>query len=746
MPMDGRLVARPLPDAVPSSEPPAPIRAVIASLARGGAERIVLDWLAAEARRGRACELAILHARPSEYPVPPGVLTRRRPANRAPIAFADDLASAWRDHPAPIALHLVPDDFAERLARTGLAVMPVLHNTREGWRNDPARWQAREVPVALACAAAVEHEARRAGCQVPLATIRHAPPVGAASFDAAERSRIRHELGAGAGTLVVGMAGALKPQKDYGRAIETLARLRARRDAMLVILGGALDAAGLGELDRIATICASRGLAPFVRLPGAVQPVEPWLAAFDAFLNTSRHEGLSMATREALAAGLPVVATDVGGQSESRHPRLALVAQDAGPEAFVDRLAALPVRGALVADESPRHPRAWSVPLGLRRPGAPRIDTLLATANLNAGGAQRSLVNLARSIAPRHRIAIAVAGETTHPAFAQALRRAGVEHQRVAATADPFEVAESLLAQATSTGTRTLCFWNLDARAKLLAARFAPPSLRLVDASPGAYGWREMQAASAALADTIAFGADDYHRRLDALVTKFDDPQAPPARSRAVIPNGVGAFGFSSPRPTVPRFLVRGRLAPSKRLEIVIEAFRFVAASLPEARLVIAGQAEPRHAEYVDSLRDAAEGLAIDWLGARPDDELLAEPFTAAVVLGTHQGCPNAVLEAMSAGIPVIANASGGTGELVADGRTGWLVAEDATAVMVAAAMQEAVADDAKSRAFAGAARELVRERHSLEAMAVRYLSVFESRGTIVPATESLGYPELRPA
>jgi hypothetical protein len=45
--------------------------------------------------------------------------------------------------------------------------------------------------------------------------------------------------------------------------------------------------------------------------------------------------------------------------------------------------------------------------------------------------------------------------------------------------------------------------------------------------------------------------------------------------------------------------------------------------------------------------------------------------YDALLALGRHQGCPNAVLEALAAGVPVIANDSGGTREQVLHGKTG---------------------------------------------------------------------------
>jgi glycosyltransferase involved in cell wall biosynthesis len=718
------LVASPAVDGIAASSRRETIRAVVSSLARGGAERIVPDGLGAERRRGRAVELAVLHARRHEQSLPEGLRVIRRAGGTA-RDFVSALGARWAGSAAPVSTHLVGDELLSRLWERGVRTVPVIHNVREGWRNDPASWPAGHVPFAVACAEAVRRQAIEAGCAVPVVTLRHRPAVGAAATDGRHRGRLRAEWGIPPEAFVVLAVGAIKPQKDHPRALEALAELRrGGREAFLVILGGVLDAAGLAELDRLAAAAARAGVAHALRLPGFVDPVDPWYAAADALLNASRYEGLSMATAEALAAGLPVVATDVGGQREIEHRRLMLLAPDTPPQALARALAGLPVRASLEADPMPGHPRAWSMAVSWHRRAGAALDTLFVTANLNAGGAQRSLVNLALHIAGRHRFAIAVCGESTHPAFPERLAKAGVERFRPAPTADCFDVAEGILARATASGARTLCFWNADPRVKLLVARFAPAALRLVDASPGAYAYEEL-AATAGLAGTLAFGAEDYWRRLDVLVTKFHDRGHPPCRRVEVIPNGVAPRETPRELPGAPRFLVSGRIAPSKRLETVLEAFSRIVAQFPGARLDLFGQAEPRHRAYLESLRTRAAGLAVDFRGAQPELGFLAGPYTAAIVLGTHQGCPNAALEAMAAGIAVIANASGGTEELVRGGETGWLLPESCTAAELAAAMAQAGADAARCRRLGLAGRDRAASRHSLEDMAVRYLSLF---------------------
>lgn len=720
-----RLVARPIPGLLPVRDARATLRVLIASLAPGGAERIVVEWVGAELARGRCVELAVLHPRNHTIAAPAGLTLRIR-ERESPEEFMRTLAAEWRDGAAPVSTHLVPDAFLSMLWSAGVRTVPTIHNARDGWRNDPRLWKPENVPMAIACADSVRVELLAAGCVVPLATVRHRPRVGAAAFDAGLRREIRTELGVSEGTFLVGAVGAIKRQKDYPRAIEVLARLCKRRDAALVILGGALDAQGLAELDRVVTRAVSLGVAARLRLAGFVPMIEPHLAACDAVVNVSRFEGLSIATQEALAAGLPVVATRVGGQGEIAHAALELVDESASAEEFARRLAAHPVREALVAAPFARAPRIASVALSHRSPEGARLDTLFVTANLNAGGAQRSLANLAAALAGRHRIAVAVCDETTAPQFAEALRAAGIAPFRPAPDADPVAAAESILAHAAAGGARNVCFWNADPRLKVAVAKFAPGGLRVLDVSPGAYAFGEMDDARG-FAACIAYSSADYYARLDALVLKYGAAAHPPCRRVEVIPNGVALRPAREAAPGYPRFLVNGRIAPSKRIETIVDAFRRVSAVHRDAQLHVVGAAEERHAGYAAELRARAAGLAVRFRGAAADLVHLDEPFTAALVLGTHQGSPNAVLEAMAASIVVIANDSGGTRELVVDGHTGWLLAEDAPSEALAAAMLDAISDPGECAERARRAREMVRKARGLDAMARKYLAILDA-------------------
>ncbi|MFN0160510.1 MAG: glycosyltransferase [Burkholderiales bacterium] len=719
-------IARPLAGLLPVDDLRLPLCAVIASLAPGGAERIVLDWLGAEAGLGRKCELAVVHARRIALAPPPGVTLLAR-GSESPESFLRRVAARWQGVGAPISAHLISDAQLALFWEAGLATIPVVHNMQQGWRNDPSRWRAPKVPLAIACAAAVGKAMLAQGCRVPVVVLRHRPAVAPAAFDPAERERTRAALGIGPATLMVLAVGAFKPQKDYPRAVRACAAAMARRALTLVIAGGAADSAGLAQLEESVDVAVRHGFEDRLRLPGFVIPVAPYLAAADVLLNVSAYEGLSMAVREALAAGLPVVATAVGGQQESAAPGLHLVPADASDAAIAALLADMPVRArppAAAASEARHAARAWSIPLAWRTACREPVDTLFVSANLNAGGAQRSLVNLATGIGSRQRIAVAVCAESTQEGFARQLAHAGVKTFRPAATRDPLVLAESLIAWAMSHGVGTLVFWNADARLKLALARFAPAALRVIDVSPGAYAFEEL-AAAATWAQAIDTDTKVYAARLDCQVHKYLGATAPwQARDSVVIPNGVALRAPRPGQPAAPRFVVSGRIAPSKRIEIILAAFAGIAALFPQAELHIVGTAEERDAGYAAALVERAAGIPVVWRGADPALEFLAESWTAAVVLGTHQGSPNAVLEAMAAGVPVIANASGGTGEIVVDGSNGWLLAESCTAGDLRDAMLGAASDARLNQHYGITARDFVARHHSLPRMIDSYLAL----------------------
>jgi glycosyltransferase involved in cell wall biosynthesis len=215
-----------------------------------------------------------------------------------------------------------------------------------------------------------------------------------------------------------------------------------------------------------------------------------------------------------------------------------------------------------------------------------------------------------------------------------------------------------------------------------------------------ALGWLSARVADVVLAPSAAT-AEEIRR--DYLGTK-------PRARLGVLPNVTGAF--SIPSPVTPLevgdeepgyFLFVGRLRIRKGVEVLLEAMR----GLREARLVVAGDGE--HREALE--RRAAElnlGSAVRFLGRCDAGRVrgLLRGARALVVPSIYEGMPLVVLEAMEAGLPVIASRVSGIPEVVADGQTGWLVPpEDPERLADALAAALADPEEAQRRGAAGRRR-----------------------------------------
>jgi glycosyltransferase involved in cell wall biosynthesis len=126
-----------------------------------------------------------------------------------------------------------------------------------------------------------------------------------------DRQRARRALAVDAADLLVGTVGRLDPVKDLRTLITATAMARsAGRPWRLVIVGDGAERAAIADL--VHTL----GLSDVVGFAGYRGDVRELLPAFDIYANSSIHEGVSLTILEAMAASLPVVATQVGGNPE----------------------------------------------------------------------------------------------------------------------------------------------------------------------------------------------------------------------------------------------------------------------------------------------------------------------------------------------------------------------------------------------------------------------------------------------
>jgi len=124
------------------------------------------------------------------------------------------------------------------------------------------------------------------------------------------RAQARRQLGLASGDFIVGSVGRLNWAKNYGLLINAFGRSLAATEATLVLVGDG------PEKEPLQAAAAAANLSSRVRFLGDRSDVQAILPAFDVFCLSSRTEGYSIALLEATSAGLAVVATDVGGNSE----------------------------------------------------------------------------------------------------------------------------------------------------------------------------------------------------------------------------------------------------------------------------------------------------------------------------------------------------------------------------------------------------------------------------------------------
>jgi len=182
----------------------------------------------------------------------------------------------------------------------------------------------------------------------------------------AARHELRGEFRLPPETRVAVAVGRLEGQKGYADLLEAWARLR--NDARPVVAGAALIVAGEGrERPALEAQIRRLGLGDRVQLPGHREDIPKLLAGGDLLAFSSHYEGFGLALVEALAAGLPVVATAVDSVPEvlGDSPAGRLVPPrrpDALAHALAETLATAPDRREALAAFARARAQAFSLP------------------------------------------------------------------------------------------------------------------------------------------------------------------------------------------------------------------------------------------------------------------------------------------------------------------------------------------------------------------------------------------------
>jgi len=197
-----------------------------------------------------------------------------------------------------------------------------------------------------------------------------------------------------------------------------------------------------------------------------------------------------------------------------------------------------------------------------------------------------------------------------------------------------------------------------------------------------------------------------------------------------VIPNGTSDMVFREREFSVDRrwrIGLVGRISPQKGQIEFLEAAKVLALEFPSVRFVICGAPLFGADEYFGRVKSLASGLPVDFLGWREDVAAVLADLDLLVMPSKEEGTPLVLLEAFSAGLPVIAFPAGGIGEVISDRETGFLVPEASGQGLAAQIREVLTSDPLILKKTAGRARQVWEESYTLAGYHHRIIDLVEN-------------------
>ena len=342
---------------------------------------------------------------------------------------------------------------------------------------------------------------------------------------------------------------------------------------------------------------------------------------------------------------------------------------------------------------------SWWLRFGLPDRVASREPSgiMFITSDLNQGGAQRSLVNISEELGKTKSVNLVVLRGASGTDHRDRLNKANVTVTSLHSITDVASKIAVLLGLIARINPRTLCYWNLELSVKVAIVKVLWfRNIDIVDVSPGPRLFELVE--NSTVFEDIGLTRAEYFSRLNSFVKKYKDGDIPLKygafeHKTYLVPNGVRAVDSQSfhpgsrrqlivrPGSVDPRYAVLsyGRIAPAKLIERQLEVAAFLQRIVPESSLTIIGNVDPHCAErYWNQIVQVHARLKLKnvvYFSGPHDNYIDVLPqFRALLLLSHFQGSPNASLEAMACGLPIVANPDGGTADQVVDGTTGFLV------------------------------------------------------------------------
>jgi glycosyltransferase involved in cell wall biosynthesis len=188
--------------------------------------------------------------------------------------------------------------------------------------------------------------------RAPAAEIPNAIPTERYTPDAARRAEWRSQHTVPQDALVYTCVAGLRPQKNHRLLLQAFAQAAQRLPDALLLLVGPPDRLDPSYAESLKALAQELGLGQRVRFLGSRADVPDILRASDVFVLSSDYEGNPLSVLEAMAAGLPVISTAVGGVPELvQHGATGLLVPAGDAHALAEAMAQLgcnaPLRAAM---------------------------------------------------------------------------------------------------------------------------------------------------------------------------------------------------------------------------------------------------------------------------------------------------------------------------------------------------------------------------------------------------------------
>jgi len=200
-----------------------------------------------------------------------------------------------------------------------------------------------------------------------------------------------------------------------------------------------------------------------------------------------------------------------------------------------------------------------------------------------------------------------------------------------------------------------------------------------------------------------------------------------PAERTLVIANGIEEIPFQARRFDGAWHIgMVGRISPEKGQMEFVQAAARLRRDFPEVGFAICGAPLFATDRYYDRVRDAARGLGVDFLGWREDVAAVYAELDLLVMPSKQEAMGRVIVEAFSAGVPVVAFPVGGIPEVIHDQDSGFLV-RPATAEALANKLRELLTGDRERlRTVARNARREWEKHYTLAAFQSRIMELME--------------------